>query len=183
MTKLHTQVFVSHSKPEASKITPILNERTWKPQGGMWTSTLDDEGGDWVKWLTGENYSLDDERWGGKLWLLEPTEANLAVIADPVDLRELSASYPSPEIERYKRLDVSLRMFNLLVDWEAVARDYDGLHVPNPWPWRFGGGSEFEMEASMFFYVMDAECTCWSRWCFDDKVRTLEFAQTLEGEA
>ena len=170
MIKLPTQVFVSHSKPEASKITPLLNERFWKPLGGLWTSTFGDDGGEWVRWLDGQNYTLDDPRWGGDLWLLEPKEANLAVVAHPSDLRELCASYPHPELDHFNSLSERFKSFEF-VDWERLSQDYDGLHVPNPWPWRFGYGDDFDYAASMFFYTMDAECTCWARWCFEGEPR------------
>jgi len=124
-----------------------------------------------VRWLDGQNYTLDDPRWGGDLWLLEPKEANLAVVAHPSDLRELCASYPHPELDHFNSLSERVKSFELLVDWERLSQDYDGLHVPNPWPWRFGYGDDFDYAASMFFYTMDAECTCWARWCFEGEPR------------
>lgn len=158
--KLPTQVFVSHTKPEPHLLEPTLNgeEFFWKPRGGLWTSTLDEEGGDWVRWLCGENYSLADERWGGQLWLLQPADVNVYVVRTPDDLKALHARFPLPMPEKLS----SLRSFRHMVDWEAVAHVYDAVHIPNPWPYRFGMD-----ETSMFFYILDAECTCWFRWCFE----------------
>jgi hypothetical protein len=167
--KLADQVFVSHEKPVARKINAPTNEKFWKPNGGLWTSTLTESGGQWVEWLENENYPLDDPRWGGKLWRLRPTDANIAVIAAPPDLRELAASYPLA-------LDAELRKiksFEHLIDWEAFALDYDAMHVPNPWPWRF---TLDDYDTSMFFYTMDAECTCWFRWCFEGRPEVVDLA-------
>lgn len=175
--KLQPQSFVSRTPPEAARITPVTNEKFWKPVGGLWTSTLDEFGGQWVRWLT-ERYSLGDPRWGGKLWLLKPVEANIVVISNPTDLRELAAKYPQKLTVKEQRI----RSFALLLDWEAIAQDYDGLHVPNPWPWRFGD----DYEAGMFFYGMDAECTCWFRWCFEGEPEEIDtgpyIARCLEDE-
>ena len=172
--RLEPQVWISHDRPEPDKITPVRAELFFKPRGGMWTSTLDERGGQWLRWvmqdaLYGKDTGLEDERWGGKLWLLQPAEARIAVIANPRDLRELHDAYPFPTPASLR----SLRSYELLVDWVALAEHYDAIHVPNPWPWRFGydpndpeGGDLFG--ASMFFYTLDAESTCWFRWCFED---------------
>lgn len=171
-TKLKPQVFVSESVPEPEALDPIKNDYFWKPRsGGLWTSTLNDEGGGWLRWLHGEGYSLDQERWGGKLWQLEPAEANLYVAWSPKEFRELVRRYPHPEMEdfntRIRAVSVSGfgEDFYLWVDWEEMSKDYDGLHVPTPYSWRFHD----DHAASMFFYSMDAECTCWFRWCFEGR--------------
>ncbi|HSE44882.1 MAG TPA: hypothetical protein VLA89_06095 [Gemmatimonadales bacterium] len=163
--QLASQVFVSHTYPEAEKLQPVQSEHFWKPRaGGLWTSTLNDEGGEWVRWLIGEGYSLEEEGWGGKLWRLEPAEANLLVIWSPAELRNLVEVYPHPELEEFNaRYQAAGLEGYLWVNWEEMAKDYDGFHIPNPWPWRFCD----DIPASMFFYSMDAECTCWFKWCFE----------------
>lgn len=179
-TKLASQVFVSHEIPRADAIDPVADRVFWKPTGGLWTSTLDDEGGQWLRWLIGEGYSLEQERWGGRLWRLEPTEANLLVIRGPDDLWQAVDSYPHPRAVELGL--VSLSSFKTMLDWAAIAEDYDGVHVPNPWPWRFG---IHDYDASMFFYSMDAECTCWFRWCFEGRPVELDpepFLAKLRGD-
>jgi hypothetical protein len=176
--KLASQVFVSHTLPEPRKVEPIEDRQFWKPAGGLWTSTLNEEGGEWVRWLTGENYDLEDERWGGKLWLLEPGDANLFVAWGPRELYELVERYPHPLATEKPELS----SFKTMLDWPAVASEYDGVHVPNPWPWRFGHD---DLGAAMFFYSMDAECTCWFRWCFEGDPVELDpepFLLALKGE-
>lgn len=184
--KLASQVFVSHSKPKESELVPTQGQAQYggfhKPAGGLWTSTLNDEGGEWLRWLTGEGYHLEDERWGGKLWQLEPREANLFVVWGPKELSELCERYPHPL--REKALDevgqgsMAWDSMLWLVDWGTMAEDYEAVHIPNPWTWRFGlSGSE--MGASMFFYSMDAECTCWFRWCFEGEPVELDPAPFL----
>lgn len=166
--RLKTQVFVGE-KPEAEKIEGPTAEAFWKPQGCLWTSTLNEQGGQWVEWLLGNDFSLEDERWGGGLWLLEPDEAKICVIEDPADLWRISKRYP------FRRPDINpaIQSFRVLVDWPALSREYDAVHIPNPWPWRFGD----DMAASMFFYTMDAECTFWFRWRFEGEPRLLDPAE------
>lgn len=169
--KLAPQVFVSHSKPVPEKIDAVVNRRFWKPDGGLWTSTLDEEGGQWLRWLHGEGYSLDGERWGGKLWLLEPKEANLFTVWTPREFRELTDAFPY-DLANHDSIE-SLGPF---VDWAAMTESYDGVYVPNPWPWRFG---HEDMGAGMFFYGLDAECTCWFRWRFEGEPQELDPAPYL----
>lgn len=174
--KLAPQVFVSHSKPEPEKIHQITERRIWKPTGGLWTSTLDEGGGQWLRWLIGEGYNLDDERWGGKLWLLQPAPANLFTIWSPKELHELERQFP---LEAHPASAFGLELF---VDWPAVSVRYDGIYVPNPWTWRFG---HEDIAAGMFFYSLDAECTCWFNWCFEGEpveVAAWPYLNHLKGE-
>lgn len=174
--KLGTQVFVSHTKPEAHLIEPVKNELFWKPRGGgLWTSTLDEAGGDWVRWLTGEGYTLDMDHWGGALWLLEPAEANVYVVHDPQSLRALHARFPQ-EIP-WKGEGPGRELIDLFCDWEAIAREYDAVHVPDPWAHRWSA----DMAASMFFSICDAESTCWFRWCFEGEPQLLDLSVITEG--
>ena len=164
---LDPQALVCDTFPEEAKLEPIKNDRFWKPRfGGLWTSTLHDEGGDWLRWLIGENYSLEDEKWGGKLWKLTAREANLYTVWGPGELHALVERFPHPELDSFNESLIAAGLDGYLwPDWERVAEHYDGFWVPNPWPWRFGIRDH---GASMFFYSMDAECTCWFRWCFDE---------------
>ena len=157
--KLAPQVFVSHSKPEAEKIDEVIDRRFWKPTGGLWTSTLDEGGGQWLRWLHSQSYGLDSERWGGKVWRLQPEEANLFTVWSPKEYGYLTEHFPTEPITHG-----SLAPLEPFVDWPAVSRAYDGIYVPNPWTWRFGHDN---IGAGMFFYGMDAECTCWFNWCFE----------------
>ena len=168
-TKLATQVYVSPTAPVADAITPVERELFWKPRGGLWTSTLDEEGGDWVRWLRDQDYSLDDERWGGKLWRLEPVEANVVVLATPDDYNELAERFPYPDNPLTK-----LKSMGKIIDWPAVSAVYDAVHVPAPHAYRFSsllGLRDHEIDAyyaaSLFFDTCDAESTCWFRWCFE----------------
>lgn len=162
---LQPQVVVFEEKPEAGKLSGPTDDLFYKPTGGLWTSTLNDEGGEWLRWLHGEGYSLDMPRWGGKLWRLQPIAARVYVVSSPLQLYELLMRFPHPR--------GGTRM---LVDWVKVAEEYDAIHVPNPWPWRWGT----DLTASMFFYSMDAESTCWFRWCFDGEPVELDPKPFLE---
>lgn len=172
--KLPTQIFVSHAKPEPDKIPPVTTKEIfWKPRGGMWTSSLDDQGGQWLDFIRG-NYSVEDEKWGGTLWALEPRDANVYVIYGPDELLALVERYPHPQAKEW--VEKGLDTFRVLLDWPKVAQDYDGVWVPNPWPWRFGYDDH---AVSMFFYTLDAESTVWFRWCFEGEPRELDPAQYL----
>lgn len=168
--KLDTQVCVLDSKPMPAKINAVGDDLFWKPRGGLWTSTLDDEGGDWVRWLKGENYSLDDPRWGGDLWVLEPTEANIFVIGHPDGYNELADRFPHPLAkERFKEL----KSFERMVYWPDVAKHFDAIHVPTPWAHRWLIEDEY-YGAGLFFNTCDAESTCWFRWCFEGEPKLLD---------
>lgn len=178
--KLPPQIFVSHSKPTPKKITQVELDTFWKPRGGLWTSTETESGGQWVDWLHDQQYSLDtDDRWGGKCWRLIPKDANIYVIDNPDDLYALVERFPHPERARY--IKMGLDSFDALVDWPAVAEVYDAIHCPNPWPHRFptlvGQERVDKYGASMFFYTLDAESTCWFRWCFEDDPIIVDYAR------
>lgn len=164
---LPTQVLVCPTKPEESQLQPVQNALFWKPRiGGLWTSTLNEEGGEWLRWLIGEGYSLETKRWGGRLWQLTPREARIYTVRGPNELRELVDRFPHPELESFNNRAREFGVDGYLwVDWVEMSKEYDGFHVPSPWSWRFGD----DHAASMFFYSMDAECACWFRWCFEDE--------------
>lgn len=175
--KLSTQVWVGTEKPVPDRINPLADDLFWKPRGGLWTSTLDDEGGDWVRWLEGENYSLDDPRWGGDLWVLEPTEANLFVIGHPDGYNELAERFPHP-LGTKLFSEGRIRSFEKMIYWPDVAEHFDGIHVPSPHPYRFVFGGQFEeyYAAGLFFNTCDAESTCWFRWCFEGEPKIIDLS-------
>ena len=166
--KLAPQVFVSHTKPTPDSVNEVARDLFWKPRGGLWTSTLDDEGGDWVRWLKDQDYPLDDPRWGGKLWRLEPAEAHVCVIATPNDYNDLCDRFPYPD---NPLLGKGVKSMEKIIDWQSVALNYDALHVPTPRRYRFGSLDIEDYEryyaAGLFFDTCDAESTCWFRWCFE----------------
>lgn len=169
LTRLEPQVWVSYEKPVPENIGPVVRELFWKPRGGLWTSTMDEEGGDWIRWLHSQDYSLEDPRWGGKLWLLRPTDANVCVIATPEDYNETAERFPYPDNPMIGKGVYSMEK---MIDWQAVAETYDALHVPTPHPFRLVMGigiDDYETyyAAGMFFDTCDAESTCWFRWCFE----------------
>lgn len=174
--RLPTQVFVSTEKPEAQKLNPISKDLFWKPRGGMWTSTLDDDRGQWVEWLEGQDYSLEDPKWGGDLWLLEPRDANVLVIATPDDYNQLAERFPYPDNPFAGR---DLKMMDRLVDWVSVSENYDAMHVPDPRANRFslfGNMDDYDKyySAGLFFDTCDAESTCWFRWCFEGDPKIMQ---------
>lgn len=167
--KLPTQISVLSTKPEPEKITDVADDLFWKPRGGLWTSTLDDDRGDWVRWMEDQGYTLETPRWGGDLWLLEPVDANVLVLATPDDYNKLGKRFPHP---RGSELSSLLRSFDPAIYWPDVAKKYDAVHIPDPRPYRLLLEEEY-YSASMFFNVVDAESTCWFKWCFEGEPKLM----------
>ena len=179
---LPPQLTILHDKPEAEKIVVPAGEdqNHYKPMGGLWTSTLNDQGGEWLRWLTGEGYSLEMDRWGGTCWELTPRYARVYVVWSPKQLHDLAELYPHRRQADADALKIA--SFRTRIAWDRMTEDWDAVHIPNPWPWRFGYD---DLGASMFFYSMDAESTCWFRWCFEEDVVELDpepFLDKLKGD-
>lgn len=181
---LPPQLSIREDVPVAEKIELAkgADQSHYKPMGGLWTSTLNEEGSEWLRWLTNEGYDLSMKRWGGKCWRLQPTFARVYVVWSPKQLHDLAELYPHP---RQNEADFArIASFRSRVAWDVMAKEWDAVHVPNPWPWRFGYD---DLGASMFFYSMDAESTCWFRWCFEGEPEELDptpfLTKLKEGEA
>jgi hypothetical protein len=155
--KVPHQVFVSHSLPCASRMHPVRNQKDFpKPSGGLWTSTADRGGGEWIRWLLAEGYSLSARTLGGKIWLLRPVPARVAIIGGPREFLELANRYPAgPHLG--------------VIDWEALAEEWDAVWTPNPSRWRYASGC-----SGRFFDSLDVECTIWFRWCFEGPPKELD---------
>lgn len=148
---LPPQMFASRGEaPDPAKVNPIENGH-WKPTGGLWTSTLDEEErSDWQRWYESEDWGNYTHR-----WKLVPTEARVAVVRDPDELETWYERYPAPT-------GIPIRAFAEQLDYKAMAEDFDAVTFPEPWSHRFG-----DHFGSMLFYTLDAESTCWFRWCFE----------------
>jgi hypothetical protein len=160
---VNPQVFLGN-KPDPKKFRPVHNapDFFWKPLGGLWTSTHTPDAehpSSWVEWTEAEQFKVSKKR-----WLLQPRDdARVAVCATPGDLHAFLELYPRPVPPTLTGL---LMMRSAALDYQKMTKDYDGLWIPSPWRWRFGLDEEYAY-LSMFFYVMDSECTLWFDWVFD----------------
>lgn len=146
--KLGPQLF-GGTKPDKQKMHAIGNWTHWKPYGGLWTSSYHEGSSGWVEWAQGENFKSYRHA-----WLLRPVEARIFELDGRNALTEL--------IQRYSLRDSFMR--EPMVDWQALARDYDALWLPD---------THLRME-SMLVYSFDCESTIWFRWCFQGKPERVE---------
>jgi hypothetical protein len=125
-----------------------------KPGGwGLWTSSLalDVEGGpwsvsEWARWCHSEEF------WTGprSLWLLTPQATSRIVQIDSADdLDVLHSVYGRPS-----------SYHESVLDWHALAADYDGVNLTDDGMWR----TRFTSPGT---YGWDCESTVWFRWAFD----------------
>jgi hypothetical protein len=104
------------------------HQATNKPAGAFWTSRLDERGTtDWIDLL---KYNAPD-RLGTEAVVLEPRGARVYEIATAEDYERLHAQYPGQGKTRHHFMDGRpLRH----IDWYAVSRDWDGVHLANAYP-------------------------------------------------
>jgi hypothetical protein len=172
--RLPTQLFAG-TRPERAKLKPVTNgvdggrQIFWKPTGGLWTSTYtpdDEHPSNWVEWSTLEQFAVDKY---AERWLLEPDDCRVAHVVTQDDLADLLATY---RLEVPKLEGLGLSFEKSLLDFEALAEDFDALTFPAPWAERFTG----DHGLAIFFSVLDSECSLWFRWCFHGHPRRLEKA-------
>lgn len=166
---MEPQVWVSKldHAPTRENFEPVRNREHWKPDGGMWTSTLTEgTSSEWIEFLDGNEF-LGDEKWAMTAWLLEPVPSRLLEIASADDLRAL--------MRDYERRGSEFRSLSFeWLDFEAMSAEFDGLWFSNPHTERF---------SSMFFSSLDAESTLWFRWCFTGQPVLLRDFTKEEGNA
>jgi len=137
----------------ASKMEPVTNDRFHKPQGGLWTSTANDETvSGWYEWGKNEGMIAPN----AVTWTLIPEPNALLVEIDSYgDLTALVAQYGG-----------SGSYGQLVIDFEAMARDgYDGMHLTDRGQWA-------TRMSKPNLYGWDCESTVWFRWAFSSVVGT-----------
>ena len=167
---------------------------TWdnKPRkGGLYTATLfDGETALFAALHSGVSELSIDFKSPVVCWRLIASEsARVYEITSPLDLHELCARYPARGNGRGRYLplfpvkritpnaDTDERSF-LSVDWEAAAKDWDGVHLT------LGGllTSDSVRIASSAGWSMlmfwDLEQTLWLRWAFDAVERMPDYRET-----
>lgn len=148
------QVALLRKQPILSEgsLTPIVNSGWVKPHGGLWTSSYlgPKRISGWVEWCRVEVPELAK----GTLWLLEPDKsARIAVIDTYSDLDQLLSKYA---LVGGLLDDLGIRY----LDYEAMALDFDGLHLTDRGQWATRLSFPFNL------YGWDCESTLWFRWAF-----------------
>jgi len=153
------QLFCGEEEPARELFESVVNTTRPdnKPDGGLWTSTLiSGRRSDWVSYCEEmEFYDRIRDR-----WLLEVIEDPFLFVID--SLEDLLVLY---ELHGYVKRDV---IFDQpLIDWEGVAKTYDGVHLTKK------GQLETHMPEHLphalrhlSLFGWDCECTLWFRWCF-----------------
>lgn len=155
-------------KPSAEWLVPVQGSRHSKPaKGGFWTSTYHPGYvSDWVRSLDKHHLSsralqvpariaADEEMLTPfSYWLLEvEPSARVYDVNQFSDLAALLSRYPMPEAWRRQE------PWELTLDWQALAEDYDGLHLTVT-------GIHDDELISGWLYGWDCESTVWFRWVF-----------------
>lgn len=153
MKLLHIGALVDDHVHDAVLVTPEHAKRLDKPDGDyvLWTSPVDSSYG-WSEWV-------EDEKWysgwasGPPRWdLVLSAEARVLRIDSVLDLQELAGLYPvAPERNVIAKMALEYAvMARVVVDWPAVARDYDAV-------WLTAAGQEVTRFSEPSLYGWDCE--------------------------
>jgi hypothetical protein len=123
---LKTQLHANRRRVDflEGEVNPIVNEGGGinKSLGGIWTSTYlgEELGSSWIQWCLSQEFSCpDDDIW--KCYILEPKDdLNLYVINSLEDMHNMFDRY-GYELFPNSMMDA--------IDFEKMAKDYDGLHL------------------------------------------------------
>lgn len=160
-TQLHITAATGLLQPV---VAPVQNRQFIKPLYGLWTSTYADESSAWVDWCLAEDFGNPHAcSW----WVLQPDPSSRVYVIDSAaDLCVLCERYPDPTMAGLGTL--------AFLDFERIARDYDGLHLTESGQWA-------TRHSRPSLYGWDCECTLWFRWCFDTPARAQDAAEHGEG--
>jgi hypothetical protein len=145
--QLHSKVAGVELRQSAMK--PVRNDSWHKPQGGLWTSTKDENiVSGWYEWAHSEGM-LPTE---ATTWELTPERDAVLIEVDSLgDLTALLERYS--EGERWGRMP--------RIDFEAMVQDgFDGMHLTDSGQWA-------TRMSDPSLYGWDCESTVWFRWAFE----------------
>lgn len=105
-------------------IHPENHEFRSKPENVLWTSPVNPETGEskWMEWCRNESYRVDF--YSEQRWHIVPKE----------DCRILKLTWGSKEMRQYAVENIYGRRH---LDFEAIAKDYDALYVPEDTMFRY----------------------------------------------
>ncbi|MCY8577537.1 hypothetical protein MOD24_16965 [Bacillus haynesii] len=147
------QLFCGAKAPQKSLIQPIKNQiEILKAQGGIWTSTYNEEFGS--EWLTFYNtvFGIPEEGLNG--WLLTPSPTARVYTIDSYD--DLNRLFKSYELKI-----TGVPNIIKMLDFEKMTEDFDAIHLTTQ------GKTETRLSHPFKLHTWDCECTHWFKWCFD----------------
>ncbi len=155
------QLFANEDMPRAElfrRITqePFLN----KPRCGLWTSTFIDteKGSEWIQWCIDERFRAPPD-YG---WFLRPIDdTSVLQIDSHSDLVSVTKQFTRSPDPKFAHLLDAPYTARKLIDFDAVALEYDGVRVTRNGVW------ETTMTRPHNLYGWDCEATVWFQWVFD----------------
>lgn len=155
---MNDQVCFSRSSLVQYKMIKVKNRiESFKPFGGLWTSTYNEENGsDWVRWCMENDMPVTKVA----TILRVDRDAKVFEIDSYNDLKRCFAEYKMDGKNLggyYEFLKISPRL-----DFEKMSLDYDGIHLTE----RGQAETRFSMPENL--YGWDCESTIFFHWCFND---------------
>jgi hypothetical protein len=164
---IETQMWIGEQSPLESKFERIRNsdELIHKPTGGLWTSTVRDDGtSDWLDWCEIEDFYHEDQN----VWWLEPrAEIDLVRIDRHVELEAVISAFDRRVNDDAGPVVKTTETF-APIDYEAMSGAYDGLHLTED-------GQRNTRMTTPGLYGWDAETVLWFEWCFE----SIEYQGTI----
>jgi hypothetical protein len=115
-----------YSRDKSIHIKKSDNHGSFKPKG-LWLSV--DGPCDWLEWCEGEGFGLD--RFSNRFIVTLKDEANVVVLHKEADFERMNRDYGHCLVKDY-----------LVIDWDKVAEDYDGILIPK-YHWEYRMQSEY----------------------------------------
>lgn len=134
---------------------PVKGDTWCKPVGGLWTSTLiGDAWSDWCRWTKSERFKYKEN--GDACVLTVAPTAKVFEINGPDDAKWLKNRYPGR--------DFGSPVDFLRLNWEVLAKDFDGIHLTDL------GNSLLHLprDFGVCMNAWDTESTVWFNWVFTD---------------
>lgn len=163
-----TQVFIGPTRPDPERFDEPTNrdDLSIKPAGGLWTSTLRDDGGcAWLDWCRANDWGPADD---DHIYVLEPEPNARVIVIDGVDDMR-SAQDTFARVDLHPAIS---RSFAAL-DYEEIAETYDAVHVTDQ-------GQRETRFSRPGLYGWDCESTVWLRWAFESVVDRGPVAEAVE---
>lgn len=160
MGEFPLQLFASEKMPRPELFREIHQEPYLnKPRCGLWTSTFIDAetGSGWIRWCV-ENWFRPPPDHG---WLLRPADdARILQIDSLDDLVSVTTRFRRKFDPEYASLLSSGAISDELIDFHAVALEYDGMRVTQ------NGMLSTHFSRPYNLYGWDCEATVWFQWVF-----------------
>jgi hypothetical protein len=154
---LGTQMWIGEKQPNRGKFKQPENQADpiHKPDGGLWTSTVTDDGrSGWLDTLERLGLYSGDEN----VWFLEPEDdLEVLLIEDEPHLNAILENYrrdDSPIVSAQSRTFAPL-------DFEAIAENYAAIRLTEEGQWN-------TRMTRPGLYGWDSETVLWLQWSFAD---------------